>query len=254
MLQRSKHNQREIVNAVIFAAGLGSRLSFQLINVYQHKSLLPLGNKTIIEHLIDRLLQITNLNKIIIITGYHHRAFLFLLKRYQCLELVQNACFAKHNSGCALKLIQTILLTSDRLFLLTGDMICYDNPFLNVPHGNWMSAVTKNVHHNWELAYWCNPQQRIFDVRIVNHGCYHCLGEFSVLNRQWSHALYQYLLNVQPEALAHWSVYQVLLKAAYTYSVPIYRYLMDFAGPSDIDDDNDYRIAHHFFLNRQNKT
>lgn len=59
------------MKAVILAAGLGTRLLPYTLIV--PKPMLPLGNKPIMEHIINWLKKSKNINHIIVCTSYLHR-------------------------------------------------------------------------------------------------------------------------------------------------------------------------------------
>lgn len=221
--------------AIIFAAGQGKRFSFLPFGI-KHKSLLIVKKRTLIEHTINNLLLITNLNKIIIIVGYEKEAFQFLLKKYPQVILVTNLCFAYHRTACALLRIKKYLLKAHLAFFITGDMVCYRNYFLEISNNlNTMVAIKPNQFVNSNSLYYrVNSQNEIIAIqRQFEPGTY-LLGEFSFLKYDWINAIRKMFTKHQKH-LPFQDVYQVLMNARLKYNITVKMHLLDLPGPSDVD-------------------
>ena len=109
-----------IKQAVILAAGMGSRLSNQ--NDQKPKGFLQLGKKSIIEESIDKLIK-NGIEKIWIVTGYQSGQFKELIKIYKStISLIKNEDYAQSGTMHSLSMISEkvsppfLLLESDIIF------------------------------------------------------------------------------------------------------------------------------------------
>ena len=109
-----------IKQAVILAAGMGSRLSNH--NDQKPKGFLQLGKKSIIEESIDKLIK-NGIEKIWIVTGYQSGQFEELIKKYKStISLVKNKDYTQSGTLHSLSMISEkvsppfLLLESDIIF------------------------------------------------------------------------------------------------------------------------------------------
>ena len=95
------------MNAIILAAGLGSR--FKEITQTTHKALLDIHGIPNLERTLTFLRQ-ANIDNIVIVTGYLNEQFNYLQEKYSC-TLIHNKKYREYNSIL-------FLLTSSRLLLM----------------------------------------------------------------------------------------------------------------------------------------
>ena len=111
--------KKQITQAIILAAGMGSRL--KELNQGAPKGFIRLGDVSIIEHSIKALLA-SGIEQIIIVTGYMDKYYENLSVQYPQIKTVRNEKFSEtgtmYSLWCARKLINTdfILLESDLIF------------------------------------------------------------------------------------------------------------------------------------------
>jgi 2-aminoethylphosphonate-pyruvate transaminase len=127
-----------IKQAVIVAAGLGSRLKEKTVS--RPKGFLELGGNAIVEWSVQKLLA-CGIEKIIIGTGYHAEMYDELANKYPAIQTVLNADYEKNGSMATLSVCAPFV-TSDFL-LLESDLI-YDSIGLN--------ALCNDIHENVILA------------------------------------------------------------------------------------------------------
>lgn len=106
------------MNAIILAAGLGSR--FGETTKKNHKALLPINGLPNIERTITYLKEF-DVNEIHIVTGHMNHLFDYLQKKYTC-NLIYNNQYKKYNSiysfYCAQKFFNdTLIIDADVVFL-----------------------------------------------------------------------------------------------------------------------------------------
>ena len=152
--------------AVILAAGLGSRLSDE--NDGKPKGLLQLGKQSIIEESIDKLIK-SGIEKIWIVTGYQSEYFEELPKLYESkVSLVMNPDFKQSGTLHSLSMIADkvsppfLLLESDIIFeyraiesvlnyhsedciLLSGFSDCGDEVFVET-YRDRLVLMSKNIN------------------------------------------------------------------------------------------------------------
>lgn len=110
------------MNAIILAAGLGSR--FGEMTKETSKTLLPVGNLPGIEHTL-RFLKRNNITDIIIVTGYRADRFSYLKEKYG-VELLYNDKYREYNNRYSFALAadhfgDTLVIDGDVVIL--GDIL-----------------------------------------------------------------------------------------------------------------------------------
>lgn len=108
------------MNAIILAAGLGSRL--RPLTLTTPKSQIVVGGKSLIERQIE-FLKASGVDEIIVVTGYLHEKFTYLQEKY-AVQLIHNDKFADYNN------IYSIYLAKDYLgdsFVVDADIYMHTN-------------------------------------------------------------------------------------------------------------------------------
>ncbi len=111
------------MNAIILAAGLGSR--FGEVTQKTHKSLLPIGDKPNIERTIGYLIEF-GIEQIIIVVGYLSESFAYLEEKYPQVKLVYNEHYKDYNN------IYTFYMASEYFsdsFVIDADVVMLQNVF-----------------------------------------------------------------------------------------------------------------------------
>jgi len=127
-----------IKQAVIVAAGLGSRLKEKTVS--KPKGFLELGGIAIVEWSVQKLLA-CGIEKIIIGTGYHAEAYDELAKKYPVIQTVFSADYEATSSMATLNVCAPHV--TDEFLLLESDLI-YDSIGLSV--------ICNDIHENVILA------------------------------------------------------------------------------------------------------
>ena len=111
--------KKQVTQAIILAAGMGSRL--KELNQGAPKGFIRLGDVSIIEHSIKALLA-SGIEQIIIVTGYMDKYYENLSVQYPQIKTVRNEKFSEtgtmYSLWCARNLVSAdfILLESDLIF------------------------------------------------------------------------------------------------------------------------------------------
>jgi 2-aminoethylphosphonate-pyruvate transaminase len=125
-----------ILEAVILAAGLGSRLKERTAD--KPKGFLELGGRAIVEWSVQKLIS-AGVERIIIGTGWRREAYEALAAKYRVIETVYNADFAETGS------LRTLALCAAHVkhdfFLLESDLI-YDSAALFALANDGRPAIT----------------------------------------------------------------------------------------------------------------
>lgn len=114
------------MNAIILAAGLGSR--FQEITKNNHKALLPIGGIPNIERTIQYLKE-ANIHEIYIVTGHMANMFSYLEEKYD-VTLVFNDKYNIYNN---IRSLQVALSVFNDSFVIDADVVLLENIFMNKP-------------------------------------------------------------------------------------------------------------------------
>jgi histidinol-phosphate/aromatic aminotransferase/cobyric acid decarboxylase-like protein/choline kinase len=127
------------MQAVILAAGYGSRM--RPLTDKTHKTLLTIGDKTIIGRLVDALIE-NGIRRIIVVTGYlADRLQGFLRQQYPDVEFtfVHNERYQETNNICSLSMVINTVPIDEDLILIESDMICDSSVIRRIvetPHAN----------------------------------------------------------------------------------------------------------------------
>ena len=146
------------MNAIILAAGLGSRLKPLTKEV--PKPLVKVNGLSLIERQIY-LLKEAGICEIIIVIGYMSDKFKFLEKKYN-VKLIYNNKYKEYNNIYSLYLAQDYL---NNTYILEGDVYLTKNLFIeNLKHSTYF-AVKKEMYENeWVLKY--DNKKRLEEIYI----------------------------------------------------------------------------------------
>ncbi|MFC0309003.1 NTP transferase domain-containing protein [Gallibacterium trehalosifermentans] len=111
------------MNAIILAAGLGSRFKDFINN--SHKALLPISSIPNIERTIQ-FLQAANISNIFIVTGYNSHLFEYLIDKYKC-NIIYNENYKEYNSIYSFSKIANFFADS---YIIDADVVLFKNIFL----------------------------------------------------------------------------------------------------------------------------
>ena len=99
-----------MIEAIVLAAGWSSRTS-------NYKMTLPLGEKTVLEHTVDAMLEVCN--KVVVVAGHNADECEKVLKKRQGVKMVVNRDFDKGMFSSVQRGLKE--LTNDIFFILPGD-------------------------------------------------------------------------------------------------------------------------------------
>ena len=120
------------MNAIILAAGLGSR--FKDITKKEHKSLLKIGGKPNLERTIEYLKE-AKVEKIIIVVGYLKEKFDYLKEKYgDIIEFVYNDKYREYNNIYSFYLAEKYFGDS---FIVEADVVLFENVFFKPEHSTY---------------------------------------------------------------------------------------------------------------------
>lgn len=125
------------MNAIILAAGLGSRLKD--ITKKTHKALLPVNDKPNLENTIQ-LLQEANIREIHIVTGYLAEQFEYLKDKYNC-NIIHNPYFEKYNN---LYSFYSALDYFGDSFVIDSDVVISKNIFIPLPKNSTYFLIQRD--------------------------------------------------------------------------------------------------------------
>jgi CTP:phosphocholine cytidylyltransferase-like protein len=159
----------EIKNAIILAAGLGSRL--KQLTKKTPKPLLKVNGKPLIEYTLDRLNEL-NIENIIIIVGYKKKKFLYLEKKYSNVTLINNPDFKVSNNISSVFYAREHLINS---LIIEGDLFIVDPNILHKYFVNSHYKAFKTV----QTSDWCfklNNDGFINKFSLGGEDCYQMVG------------------------------------------------------------------------------
>lgn len=130
------------MNAIILAAGLGSR--FKEITKVHHKSLLEIGGKPNLERTLDYLKEF-GIEEIYIVVGYLKEQFEYLKDKYN-VKLIENEHYSDYNNIYSFYLASEYF--SDSL-IIEGDIVLFDNIFKNLNISSYYVTTRKQNSVEW---------------------------------------------------------------------------------------------------------
>jgi len=136
------------MNAIILAAGLGSRLRPLTLEI--PKSQIEVGGRPMIERQIEFLRE-SGIYDITVVTGYLHHKFDYLKDKYG-VKLVHNERFADYNNIYSMYLVRDLLGDS---FVVDADVYLHRNIFPKSLEKSTYFSVYKTDFDNeeWVLKY-----------------------------------------------------------------------------------------------------
>ncbi|WP_375317046.1 sugar phosphate nucleotidyltransferase [Spiroplasma endosymbiont of Virgichneumon dumeticola] len=233
--------------AIIFAAGSGTRLRPLTHEI--HKSLIKFNDVPLIEHTINNLLQVPELTKIIVITGYLENDFKYLTIKYSNLTLVHNKYYLDYDSGYALKLVEKYFDGNSDIFIISGDMVSTINHFNHEFDTNVMFGVTRDDNDKKDdWTYELSSDGNIIDI-IKSHDANSLLaGEWSYVNKLWAKKLGQDLHDPeQVLVLKTTLVGKYLINNSIKHHMILKSYVLDFNSHWDIDNIKDLERTNKYF-------
>lgn len=146
------------MNAVILAAGMGTRLRPLTESI--PKTLVPVLGEPIIERQI-RFLKEAGVGDILVVTGYLHEKLEYLERAYG-VELVHNEMYDVHNN------IYSMYLVRDHLgptYVLEGDVYLTRNVFLdNVSETCYFAGPKVGFRQEWIVHF--DESERVVGIEI----------------------------------------------------------------------------------------
>ena len=144
------------MNAIILAAGLGSR--FNEITKENHKALLPIGGTPNIERTIQYLHDF-GIQEIYIVVGHMASLFEYLVNKYN-VELIKNEHYADYNN--LYSMAQALPYFSDS-FVIDADVVLLENIFSKEPQSCYYTVQRKDS----DEIDWC-PMVENGRVKAMN--------------------------------------------------------------------------------------
>lgn len=133
-----------MTNAILMASGLGKRM--QPLTFKTPKPLLKVGNKPMIETIINALRYNSDINKIFIVVGYLKEQFYYLQEKYPDIEIINNPDYEKVNNISSVYYAKDKLIESD-CFICEADLFISDiQIFKNIPNQSCYFGKMVNGH------------------------------------------------------------------------------------------------------------
>lgn len=166
----------KIKNAIIFAAGMGTRMS--PVTNFCPKPLIKIFDEPLIEKNI-KLLKKHQINEIYIVVGYLKEQFNYLIEKYQ-VKLIENPYFAITNNISSLVVSKDIF--GDTLYL-EGDIFLKEDIF---PH--LFATIEKNYYQStmFGLNNLDNIEEWVFEIDKNNQVLSHHLSKNAQNQFIWS--------------------------------------------------------------------
>lgn len=231
----------KIKRAILFAAGQGKRLKNP-----KHKALLNINGEVLIERTINNLLKI-NVDKIIIVTGFRHKDFLYLQKKYANIEIIHNNHYYDWSTAYAGYLVKDHLHSGT--ILISADMFMTTNFFKKIKSAPVMAAIKREtIKYDW--VYKLDINENIIGYNQSDNINDLGLGEWSFLNQKWADSI-----KITLEALASNNInclyklpfVEILIRSALNNNIILRPFLLSENEQWDIDVEEDLVRAYNFY-------
>lgn len=148
-----------MTNAIILAAGYGSRLS--PITDYCHKALININGVPLIEKQIQ-FYKKRNIEKIFIVTGYKSESFEYLKGKYNGIYLIYNDKYNIYNNFYSIHLVKEYL---QNCYISEGDIYFLDSLSIDrTKHSVYFTKKNSSLKPEWHVT--SDNLGRITDINI----------------------------------------------------------------------------------------
>lgn len=174
-------------NAIILAAGIGLRMT--PINKECSKGMLEVQNTSLIENIINHLLE-SNVNNIYIVVGYMKEQYEYLIDKYN-VKLISNNRYMETNNAYSLYLARNYL---DNSYIIPCDIWIENNPFNTYEINSWY-IIDSNIKVKSQFKILNNRE-----IRYTNQSAYYpkAIG-IAYLNNRDSKMIKQYFRSIDEE-------------------------------------------------------
>jgi histidinol-phosphate/aromatic aminotransferase/cobyric acid decarboxylase-like protein/choline kinase len=244
------------MKAIILAAGYGNRMRPLTDNV--HKTLLKVGNKTIIERIVDGLVE-NKINKIIIVTGYRADELRsYLNNRYSKVkfEYVHNPKYMKTNNIYSVALAFNKCVIDDDIILIESDLIYEPEVIARVINSKKPNVALVDKYRSGMDGTVVNVTEGIITEVIPPHlqrNNFDFFGKYKTLNiykfsEDFCKNEFKKLLTYYSKGFDNNCYYELILGVLiYMKRETIYAEILEGEKWAEVDDANDLRIAEYIF-------
>ena len=231
-----------IKEAVILAAGLGSRLQGTLSE--RPKGFLELGGEAIVESSIKKLLA-SGVEKIIIGTGHHKKWYEELAQKYSAIVTVENPDYATTGSMGTLEVCAS-QVTGD-FFLLESDLI-YDSIGLHVLSQDYrkdLILASGKTESGDEVYLQTNEQEHLTQLSKDRNDLTNVYGELVGISKLTLQTLQLMCKHAQKLKIEKPKMEYEHAMVAVSQRSPISVRKLEYYDWREIDDESHYNLALH---------
>lgn len=120
-----------MIAGVVLASGMSKRFG-------KNKLLMPLGNQSVLEHVIDRV-KSSHVDKVFVVYGHHEEEFKRIARKKK-IELIYNPTYKEGQSASVKKTVEALKDHVEGVLFILGDQ-----PFLNP---NTINLLIETFHRN----------------------------------------------------------------------------------------------------------
>jgi len=244
------------MKAIILAAGYGNRMKPLTDRV--HKTLLKIGDRTIIERLVDSLLE-NGVRTITIVTGYMARELKdYLSSRYPELNIqfVHNSRFAETNNIYSLSLAINAIDLDDDILLIESDLVYDPSVILRLTQTKYPNAALLDKYRSGMDGTVVTVSKEVITNIIPPHlqgDNFDFSDKYKTLNiykfsKEFCRTTFKQLLIYYASAIDDNCYYEYILgMLIYMQKETIHAEILNGEKWTEVDDPNDLWLAEYTF-------
>jgi len=244
------------MKAIILAAGYGNRMGLLTRDV--HKTLLKIGDKTIIERIIDGLCE-NGIADIVVVTGYREAELKsYLLKHYPKanFKFVHNARYRETNNIYSMALAFDSITIDDDILLIESDLIYEPSVIKRLLDSRQENVALLDKYRSGMDGTVVRVMDGVIAEVIpphLQHGNFDFSDKYKTLNiykfsRKFCNEEFKRLLTYYAKVIDDNCYYELILGILiYMKRETIHAEILEGEKWAEVDDPNDLRVAEFIF-------
>jgi len=244
------------MKAIILTAGIGNRM--RPLTDTTHKTLLKIGNETILERIINGLIA-NNVHDIVLVTGYDAESLKeYLFDKYSknIFTFVHNHRYRETNNIYSLSLAMNSIEIDDDILIIESDLVYEQNVIRKIIRSNYSNVALVDKFQSGMDGTVVSVDDNIITSIIPPHlqdKNFNFSDKYKTLNiykfsKEFCNNSFRKLLTYYTKTIGDNCYYELILGILiYIQKEVIHAEIIDGEKWSEVDDPNDLRISEFVF-------